>query len=651
MVEPLSVSGREAKTGVSGESGNVGAPQGSEATRRAVQRRLDYACVAGVALPMLVIYFVCACRTVFVGDSGELAAVAATFGIPHPSGYPLYALTAGAWVRLFAFGSEAFAANTFSGLCSAGSLAVLTGFLLDLLRDRPGRRAAAVGTALLAGVSVSWWQESTVARVYHLNSLLSIAVMWAAWRAAQQPSRMRMAATGALAGLALANHLAAVGAVLGAAALWGAARLQAHGESDAPAGVTGWARAEWRLAAVGSAAVLPGLLLYVWLPLRYAHLPLARWSPIVSLGDLAGYVLRSQYAGRSWTAGSPWRTLQGLAHGVWVVGVELTPLGLGLAIAGVMLVRRRRPLLIGFGVWLVLFGLLFVTHGQRRDIFLWDRYWLPATLAVAVWTGIGWQAVLAKIAKTPARWAAVLALPLVLLVWHWERCDRSGHTLARDVSARILENIKPDTFVVAAGDNVGFPILYLLASRELQPKGVRPYFPGMRPDEPMRLPPAAIRGGFVVWTHPPDFSPDEDMQIDAVGLIGVARWRDQPPWRPDPWERWAVPAAENAPPREQVFESHERELLSHYFAMKGRALARVEPAAADAALTRAEHYAHRNELSMLDLRDTLRALRRNDWADRIHAETVAFAPLAVKMHAPRTAPPEPPVPPPPGPGR
>jgi hypothetical protein len=33
-----------------------------------------------------------AAPTIYVGDSGELVAAAATLGIPHPSGYPLYVL-------------------------------------------------------------------------------------------------------------------------------------------------------------------------------------------------------------------------------------------------------------------------------------------------------------------------------------------------------------------------------------------------------------------------------------------------------------------------------------------------------------------------------------------------------------------------------
>ena len=43
---------------------------------------------AGVILGLFAVYVAGACRTIYVGDSGELVAAAATLGIPHPSGYP-----------------------------------------------------------------------------------------------------------------------------------------------------------------------------------------------------------------------------------------------------------------------------------------------------------------------------------------------------------------------------------------------------------------------------------------------------------------------------------------------------------------------------------------------------------------------------------
>ena len=160
----------------------VGAPGLSERARD----RLACAGPAGVAF---VVYLWTACRTVYVGDSGELATVCATFGIPHPSGYPLYALAGGVFVRLFPIGSSlAFRANAFSGACAAAAVATCAALVLDLARGpdgtRPrGARAAAVGAGALLAFSATFWQEATVARVYGLNAWLSLATIRAglAW--------------------------------------------------------------------------------------------------------------------------------------------------------------------------------------------------------------------------------------------------------------------------------------------------------------------------------------------------------------------------------------------------------------------------------------------------------------------------------------
>ena len=44
---------------------------------------------AALAAALFVVYAIGASRTVYVGDSGELATAVHVLGIPHPSGYPL----------------------------------------------------------------------------------------------------------------------------------------------------------------------------------------------------------------------------------------------------------------------------------------------------------------------------------------------------------------------------------------------------------------------------------------------------------------------------------------------------------------------------------------------------------------------------------
>jgi hypothetical protein len=52
----------------------------------------------GAFVTLLALYLVTLAPTVVGGDSGELTAAAVTGGVPHPPGYPVFALLA----RLFA---------------------------------------------------------------------------------------------------------------------------------------------------------------------------------------------------------------------------------------------------------------------------------------------------------------------------------------------------------------------------------------------------------------------------------------------------------------------------------------------------------------------------------------------------------------------
>src|SRR3989339_1263640 len=52
-------------------------------------------------------------------DSGEMATVIHTLGVPHPPGYPLYALSGKVFASLFPLGNVAYRANVLSALASA----------------------------------------------------------------------------------------------------------------------------------------------------------------------------------------------------------------------------------------------------------------------------------------------------------------------------------------------------------------------------------------------------------------------------------------------------------------------------------------------------------------------------------------------------
>ena len=105
-------------------------------------RSTDLRIAAGLGLALFVLYARGACRTIYVGDSGELVAAVFTLGIPHPSGYPLYVLLGKLWTVAVPFGSIAFRMSLFSATCAAAACTVL----FVLAREAGlGRRAATAG--------------------------------------------------------------------------------------------------------------------------------------------------------------------------------------------------------------------------------------------------------------------------------------------------------------------------------------------------------------------------------------------------------------------------------------------------------------------------------------------------------------------------
>lgn len=107
-------------------------------------------------------------------DGGELITAAATLGVAHPPGYPLYIL-AGKLFSALPFGTVAFRLN----LLSAVSLSLAVGLLAltgSRLSPTTGGRTAAAA-ALLFAVTPLVWGQALVAEVYALNAALAAATL------------------------------------------------------------------------------------------------------------------------------------------------------------------------------------------------------------------------------------------------------------------------------------------------------------------------------------------------------------------------------------------------------------------------------------------------------------------------------------------
>ncbi len=117
------------------------------------------------------VYAAGACRTIYVGDSGELVAAAATLGIPHPSGYPLYVLLGKLWTLLLPLGSIAWRMSLFSAACAAGAC----GLFYLTVRRLGLSSLTGVFSSLVLAFGPSFWSQANIQRVYALNALFLVA--------------------------------------------------------------------------------------------------------------------------------------------------------------------------------------------------------------------------------------------------------------------------------------------------------------------------------------------------------------------------------------------------------------------------------------------------------------------------------------------
>ena len=470
--------------------------------------RRDLLAAGGLTVSLFVVYALGACRTIYVGDSGELVTAVHLLGIPHPSGYPLYVLLGKIWTLIVPAGSIAFRMSLFS----AAAASAACGVLYHLCRRIGLSAVASLLAALLLAFSPSFWGEANVQRTYALNALFLALATSAAWRWSDRKEPRALAFAFLLCGIGATNHLfmAVVAICVGVFALIHepalARRLRVWGAC--------------------AGAFVAGLVPLVYLPLRSRADPPLDWGDPETLRGFLRVLFREDFWERAWIEKPGdlfvigWDYLRSL-------GSETGWAGALLAAAGVVVLwRRGRFTLLPILVMAVNVAVLSL-HGSRSDLFIWHRYYIPSYLMVALLAGAGCHALLSRL-PSRAR-PAVLILPAVMLVIGWPDADRSRYRIAEDFSTTVLRSLPPGAHLIATDDNVLFTLMYLHFVEKMRPD-VDLILQGVGdPDlPPLRFNPDVDP---VFLTHHPNWRMS-GLEIVPVGLVFRA-WRAGRP-RPDP---------------------------------------------------------------------------------------------------------------------
>jgi len=421
----------------------------SQGDERLPRRGLVVAAAAGVFVLLFLIYLATLMPTVVDQDSGELVAAAHVLGIPHPTGYPLWALLGRAFDFLPVGHTSAYRIALLSAICAAAAGAVVTLVTLGLTR-RPFPAALA---GLAFGLWYPTWSQAVRAEVYALTGLLfALALLaLARWEAARSPR--------ALAWLALAcgfvsmHHRTAFLVALPALA--------------AALALTRPRRARTYLAA--GALFLAPFVFYAYLPIRALARPPVNWTDPTTVDRFLAHALATQYTHFAFSH-SPAEMLsvgRALLSDVLAGQVGLSWL---LGLVGLPLIgwgwwhwRGKQPV-VG---WSLLFGALLLSFwvlqwGETSDLKV---FLVPLGAIVGICGGVGVARLATRLPEsTPRGYLAAgvgVILCAALVRANWERSDLSNVWHHRDRMAALVYQLEPGAVFVSDSDAASFGVMYL----------------------------------------------------------------------------------------------------------------------------------------------------------------------------------------------
>ncbi|MEJ2540884.1 MAG: DUF2723 domain-containing protein [Gemmatimonadota bacterium] len=467
------------------------------------------------------LYAVTLAPTTAFWDTSEYIATGHIMGIPHPPGNPLFVVLARAWsILLEPLGlSVAVRINLFSAFMSAGAHAFWFLVIHHVLRffspDRTFRLVGAGVAVLVSSTAFTVWNQSNVNEKVYTVSLLTIALL--SWLAIRWQERLGKGKDDNLLvlmvfilALSVGNHLMAF---LAAPAIGVFILLVRPGVLT-----------NWKLYPAGVVALLLGLSIHLFLPLRAEDQPVINegapecpdvTSALVSVATygnagcapLNESLTREQYK----VEGAPGPGLFGERQAP--VGAQLTndlqyfdwqwarsvggedttfPLGrtlftmlfVALGVWGAMEHYQRDPksfayvatlfatLSLGL-VWSLNFkyGYSFPQESlSMQEVRERDYFYIVSFSVWGLWAGVGLSAVWLSLterfgggdrSRGLRRASPVLLLAFLPFILNFTWADRSYDYAARDWAYNLLLSVEPYGLLFTNGDNDTFPLWYL----------------------------------------------------------------------------------------------------------------------------------------------------------------------------------------------
>ena len=418
-----------------------------------------------LSLVAFLVYLSTLAPSVLPMDSGELAVVASTLGIAHPTGYPLFTLLGWVFAHLPIGGRIIWKLNLMSAvLCSIAVFFFYQLFLRLLLNKsavagsvrEASARIASASAALILAFSGTFWSQALSVEVYPLHLLfLSLLILLFVRSVLENPHSNRLWHLFALIlGLSFTNHMTTI--------------LLAPGFLYLFFATQGFSRASWIKIAMAAIPFLIGLSLYLYLPLRAAQHPLMNWGNPVTLQEVWWHVTGKQYHAAMFAS---FDTAEGhLQHFFRTYPSEFGYVPLFFAFIGLVGLFRRFKRMLVFSALLFFCCLAYSSNYGITDI---DSYYLLAYVTTGIWIAYGIYFSLEIMrGKMLLRFARILCLMLVFspLCVHYRAIDESRDYAVEDYVRNVFDSVDSGAIIFSdQGPQFTMPAYYLQLVEGMRP--------------------------------------------------------------------------------------------------------------------------------------------------------------------------------------
>lgn len=366
-------------------------------------------------------------------DGGDLITAAATGGVAHPSGYPVYLVLARIFQSLPA-GQLAFRTNLLSAAASVLTSLLIFKIVRNQIEASLRGDISAFYAALMFGLAPLIWSQSIVSEVYTLNAFFVALILWVLSFQPQQKLQFD-GWPGFLLGLGMGNHLT-LGLLFPLVFL--PPILDRH----------------LRSLLLRVTLTLVGLSVYLLLPLRALSHPLLNWGGVDRFQNflwlVSGRLYQDQLTGIGFV-----ELVARVRAASGLLVAQFGVVGLCLGLLGIV-VYFKPERIYWSTLWVACTSLMFALCYGTFDSYV---YLIPAFLSFAIWIGLG-------IGSLPRNW--MVAAGLVLAVGflgiqtfaNWQIVDASNDVEAEEFGRQVMQTMPQDALVFMRGDRAIFTVWY-----------------------------------------------------------------------------------------------------------------------------------------------------------------------------------------------